>query len=273
MSPVVLARYFFWSSIHNFLANLVISDRGEDRLATPAKDSMVKPGSKVIACSNAIRKRCWPDSFVIENPYEKDIFRMLPDVPKTADFVFLGRLVSDKGADLAIQAFHSLFTERDLQKAVPSNLLLTIVGDGPEKERLEGMVSELGLQKNIAFRGSLSGELLVNCLNRHRFILVPSLWEEPFGIVVLEGMACGCLPIVSDGGGLPDAVGNAGLTFRRGDVDALVSCIRKVLENPGLEKQLREAATSHLAAHYPDVISGRYLEIIERAVVNQPSIS
>ena len=48
---------------------------------------------------------------------------------------------------------------------------------------------------------------LVNQLNQSEILVVPSLWSEPFGIVALEGLACGCALLASDAGGLPDAVG------------------------------------------------------------------
>ncbi|WP_128543333.1 glycosyltransferase family 4 protein [Larkinella soli] len=214
----------------------------------------------VIAVSDAVRKADWPPAVVIGNPYRTHLFRRLPDVPKTRDFVFLGRLVSDKGAALAVEALHRLRTVKGGEA-----LGLTIIGDGPERENLEKLADQYGLQDRVTFTGALRGEELVRSLNAHRFLLVPSFWEEPFGNVALEGMACGCLPLVSDGGGLPDAVGKAGLTFARGDVDAMVACIRRLLDDPNLEKRLRDAADRHLSMHHPKVVSGRYLEVLETA--------
>jgi len=130
------------------------------------------------------------------------------------------------------------------------------------------MVIDLQLEDFVNFVGPLRGNDVAVCLNRHRYILVPSLWEEPFGNVVLEGMACGCLPIVSDGGGLPDAIGNAGISFKRGDTAALVNCIKEVINHPDLEQQLRNAAKDHLAKHYPDIVSQQYLEVIAEVANN-----
>ncbi len=228
----------------------------------------LKRARKVIAVSQALRARCWPLATVIGNPYRVDEFKVMPAVAKTDDFVFLGRLVSDKGVNLAIQAIHRLNGQNPTLGSLSENFSLTIIGDGPERKNLEQLVTELNLSSQITFTGSLSGEALVTCLNRHRFMLIPSVWEEPFGVVALEGMACGCLPIVSDGGGLPDAVGNAGLTFNRGNVKALVDRIQNILANPALERQLHHAALSHLKAHHPDTVARQYLEIIETAATN-----
>ncbi|MEK6481688.1 glycosyltransferase family 4 protein [Catalinimonas sp. 4WD22] len=225
------------------------------------KFQWLKRANSVVAVSEAVRKKCWPKATVIGNPYRADEFERLSSIPKDRDFVFLGRLVSDKGVDLAIKAFYQL-----LSKEPKQNHSFTIVGDGPERKKLEHMVNKLGLNDHVHFTGALQGKVLVQCLNRHRFMLVPSMWEEPFGNVALEGIACGCIPIVSDGGGLPDAVGNAGITFRRGNLSHLVDTIQKVLQQSSLEQQLREAAKAHLKKHHPEEVCRQYLNVIIASV-------
>ncbi len=220
---------------------------------------------QVIAVSDALRKRCWPAATIIENPYQAAQFRIMPEITRTSDFVFLGRLVSDKGVDQAITAIHRLTNSPDKHLFSSSKPTLTVIGTGPDLGQLVQLVASLGLEQQIHFTGALRGEALTKCLNRHRFLLVPSAWEEPFGNVALEGMACGCLPIVSDGGGLPDAVGKAGLLFRRNDVDDLVASIQHVLRHPELERQLRSEAPGHLAAHHPELVARRYLDVLESA--------
>ncbi|MEP6747113.1 MAG: glycosyltransferase family 4 protein [Bacteroidota bacterium] len=224
----------------------------------------LKRCKEVIAVSDAIRRVCWPAATVIVNPYRVNDFKIIPEVVRNADFVFLGRLVSDKGADQAIRAMHTLKNTIDRNNK-RSTACLTIIGDGPDRLKLESLVSELSLTDQVIFTGALRGEQLSRSLNRHRFLLVPSAWEEPFGNVVLEGMACGCVPIASDGGGLPEAVGNAGLTFRRNDIESFVTCIRRLLNDPKLERQLREAAPAHLAAHHPRLVARKYLQVIQKA--------
>lgn len=235
----------------------------QDRL----KFKWLAGASAVIAVSEGVRKRNWPKAVVIGNPYRIELFKKNPQVPKSFGFVFLGRLVSDKGVDLAISAFQKLLERNYQNDNNPKRPSLTIIGEGPEREKLEQLVVKFGIKKDVVFKGALRGEALVNCLNQHPYLLVPSVWEEPFGNVALEGMACDCLPIVSDGGGLPDAVGKAGLVFKRGDVDSLLNCMEKVMKDPQMELTIRNQADEHLAAHHPDVISQRYLKVIEGAVL------
>jgi glycosyltransferase involved in cell wall biosynthesis len=219
----------------------------------------------VIAVSDAVRKTCWPAATVIRNPYRADDFFIEPSVAREGDFIFLGRLVSDKGANQAIEAIYRLRQLMQQEGTHRHYPCLTIVGDGPERKALGQQVAGLSMQDAVLFTGALKGTPLREILNRHRYMLAPSAWEEPFGNVVLEGMACGCLPIASDGGGLPEAIGNAGLVFRRNDTGSLVRCIRGLMENPVLEQQLRNAAPAHLAAHLPAMVAQKYLQVIEKA--------
>ena len=223
----------------------------------------IKRAEKVISVSDAVCRGCWPTAIVIGNPYRAHIFRILPSISRTADFVFVGRLVSQKGVDLLILAFHRLLSMTQKDKTSMTNSTLTIIGDGSERSKLERLVIDLKLEKYVFFTGFLQGDKLINHLNRHKFLIVPSLLKEAFGNVVLEGIACGCIPIVSNSGGLPEAVGNAGLVFKSGDLDDLVACIQKLLDNPDLTRQFRKAASEHLAAHHPSTVSQRYLQVIE----------
>jgi glycosyltransferase involved in cell wall biosynthesis len=226
------------------------------------KYEWLKRASAVIAVSDAIRKGCWPKALVIENTYDANLFTKDPTISRNKSFVFLGRLVSDKGAYLAIEALGQLKQQEKEIQNLSAALTLTVVGEGPEMPFLRKKAAELDVEDRIDFKGTLRGKELVACLNQHKYLLVPSVWEEPFGIVALEGIACGCIPIVSDGGGLPDAIGNSGITFKRGDSGALTASIKNLLQDTELEKKLWEAAPAHLKAHEPDIIANKYWEVI-----------
>lgn len=228
------------------------------------KLTWLRNANAVIAISQEVRKATFSRSIVIGNPFRDKLFRQI-DKKKERDFVFLGRLVSDKGADMAIKLLKMLNAER---KNGSERLKLTIIGDGPERNYLENMAQEFSLNGLVNFTGYLEGEPLVECLNSHKYLLVPSRWREPFGNIALEGMACGCLPIVSDGGGLPDAVGNAGVVFQRNNIASLYDKVQDLLENPILELSLRKNFANHLEAHTAEVISKQYFELIKDALPN-----
>ena len=131
----------------------------------------------------------WARSTLQGNAYNHRVFRPDVSVPKDRDLVFLGRLVSDKGADVLIQALGKL-AGKGLRPR------LTIAGSGPERESLAALAERLGVAPQVEFAGVVQGEGLAALLRRHAVMVVPSRWPEPFGIVALEGMACGCVPVV-----------------------------------------------------------------------------
>ena len=220
-----------------------------------AKKLMLTSASKVIACSRAVQQT-FKKAIVIPNPYNDVLFKYNPLIQKTRDFIFLGRLVSDKGPGLAIQAY------AEVVKAHPA-VSLTIVGSGEDLPALTALANELGLRHKIEFKGALEGEPLVNCLNEHKYLLVPSIWKEPFGIVALEGMACGCIPVVSDGGGLPEAIGGYGLIFERGNAAALTKAMLQLLEKTPQIDVAGTGAQQHLKAHSVEAIARQYLSVFE----------
>lgn len=209
----------------------------------------------VIACSNKLRLQTFDNALVINNAYDSNLYIQNTDI-KTKDFVFVGRLVSDKGADMCIDLISHLIQRLNVRYR------LTIIGDGPEMKKLKKKVMELDLDKEVSFLGFLPPTEIQIELNQHHYLLVPSRWEEPFGIVVLEGMGCGCIPIVSDGGGLPDAVGNAGVIFKRNSISDLVNKTSGLLYNRILQKQLIEKMPSHLLNHTIDNVAQRYFDIV-----------
>lgn len=208
-----------------------------------------------ISVSSSVDQFLRLNAHVIANPYNHQLFRQLPGIEKNRDLVFLGRLVSDKGCDLLLNAL-VLLREQGLS---PS---LTIIGSGPEQYDLECMVKQLHLQKQVCFTGSLFGEDLVRLLNQHRIMVVPSRWNEPFGIVALEGIACGCLVIGSSGGGLSEAIGPCGWVFPNGCIDALAGALKTALMQPDKMRACLSHAPAHLRKHEQQVVSARYAEII-----------
>jgi glycosyltransferase involved in cell wall biosynthesis len=111
------------------------------------------------------------------------------------------------------------------------------------------------------------GNVLAEILNAHKVLVVPSLWNEPFGVVALEGMACGCMVVGSAGGGLKDAIGPGGFTFPNGDIETLADCLIKALYDAETIAGCRSAVPAHLALHQPGPVAGRYLEVFSNALM------
>jgi glycosyltransferase involved in cell wall biosynthesis len=195
---------------------------------------------------------------LIPNPYRENVFHPDPEVPRDRDLVMVGRLVSDKGADCLIDAL-SLLRARGL---APN---LTIVGAGPEEDFLRRQAARAGLGPQIAFAGVVTGADLRRVLNRHRILVVPSRTPEPYGIVALEGAACGCGIVGSGQGGLPEAIGPCGVTYPNGDASALADAVARLLGDPQLLGRMVSAAPAHLAGHRRREVAEAYLGLLRRA--------
>jgi len=227
---------------------------GRVRPVDHLKKWVLSRADAVIAISEAIRRDSFKGAVVIGNPYRSSLFRVIPEMRRDNSVVFFGRFVSDKGADLLIRSFAEI-------KEVSGGL--TLIGSGPAEQELRRLADSLGV--HVRFTGALQGEELVRELNRHEILVVPSRWQEPFGNVALEGMACGCVVVGSDGGGLPDAIGPGGVLFERGDVGSCAAQLDRLLQNRALRDTIRSSAISHLESHREAAVGRTYLDVIEKA--------
>ncbi len=211
--------------------------------------------AKVIAISHEVARHLPVlDPIVIPNGYRDAMFTAAGRHDRDPrKLIFVGRLVESKGVQVLLEAMSDL----------PQDVTLEIVGSGPYDSILQRIVELKNLTNRVVFLGELKGASLVNALRRRGTLVVPSLWNEPFGIVALEGMASGCWVVASEGGGLSEAVGPAGLTFPNGDARALASRLRLLIEDRSLRERLAENAKTHLAAHTTRAMADRYLHVIE----------
>lgn len=252
--PLLLVRRPWVASHHSWYC------RTEGHIAWPdrLKRYLLRFAAASISVSQAIADDLSTPSVVIPNPYRDELFRRLPGVARTEELVFVGRLVSDKGMDVLLDALAMLAAEGLRPR-------LTVVGDGPERPRLEEQAARLGIAGQVGFLGTRTDTELVEVLNRHRVLVVPSLYREPFGIVALEGIACGCVVVGSAGGGLKDAIGPCGETFENGDAADLARVLGRLLRHPEIHAEYLGNAERHLARHKAERAAAAYLAEIEKA--------
>jgi glycogen(starch) synthase len=212
-----------------------------------------------ISISQAVAESLPVKTEIVPNPYDASVFYGRDSVARTEELVALGRLVSDKGFDLLVQALGFLAKDGYRPR-------LTIIGDGPEKPILQQLAKDLNVDDQITFRAAMTGNDLAEELNRYQVMVIPSRWKEPFGIVALEGIACGCVPLGSRDGGLADAIGPCGTTFPNGDVPALARELSRLGTAPDLLQAYRKHAGDHLRRHRPEVVAASYLKIFERVL-------
>ncbi len=93
-----------------------------------------------------------------------------------------------------------------------------------------------------------------------------SRFDEPFGIVALEGIACGCVVVGSEGGGLPEAIGPCGRTFKNGDAQDLARVLAELLRHPEDDDTYLRHAEKHLVSHRTDHVAAAHLRIFTEVV-------
>jgi len=228
---------------------------GRMSLVTELKKAVTR-FSKNICCSQAVESWIPGPSIVIPDTYRDEVFKEHGDVARDLDIIFVGRLVSDKGVSDLIDAL-SVLGGAGLRPR------LSIVGDGPERPAILARVEELGLDSQVSFIGIKRGCDLARFIARHRLMVVPSRWPVPFGLVALEGIACGCVVVGTDQGGLPEAIGPCGITVPNGNSAAMARALELLLEDDGLRASYRSYAPGHLARHSRSIVARRYLDVLE----------
>jgi glycosyltransferase involved in cell wall biosynthesis len=255
--PLLFVRRPWVVSHHSWYTRTDGHVAWQDRL----KRWLLRYAAASIAVSQAMADDLRPvRSIVIGNPYCDDIFRAHPEILRTKDLVAVGRLVSDKGFFLLLEALAILEREEGLAPR------LTLIGEGPERSRLTAQAEALGLSERIEITGTLSHAEISRRMAEHRFLVAPSFYNEPFGLVALEGIACGCAVIGSAGGGLPDAIGPCGRTFPNGDLRALARVLAELLRSDGARERLLDHAVEHLASHTREYVARRYFDILANAL-------
>jgi colanic acid/amylovoran biosynthesis glycosyltransferase len=147
------------------------------------------------------------------------------DLNKEIKIISIGRLHWKKGIDLALLSLYKL-------KQKGFNFTYTLVGDGPEYEKLKFMTENLGLGKEVKFLGFKSSKEVSTLLLNSNLFLLPS-YSEGLANSALEAMSSGIPVIAAKAGGMEEAIihEKSGFLFEIGDVDGLYNNLLKVFEN------------------------------------------
>jgi glycosyltransferase involved in cell wall biosynthesis len=164
-------------------------------------------------------------------PRHGEIYERVERAPAPEpEIVFLGRVTAYKGLGVAVEALAKL-----REGGHPTARLVVV---GPEEPsyvaQLRELVGRLGLDGAISWRGQLSPEQSAAALSRAHALIVPSVWEEPFGLVAIEGAMARVPVVAADVGGISEGLQNEehALLFGRGDSDSAAAALARVLDDP-----------------------------------------
>jgi glycosyltransferase involved in cell wall biosynthesis len=178
---------------------------------------------------------------------------------------FVGRLVPYKGADMLLEAAAEFLIKKQL--------VLHIVGDGPERGSLEELAKRLDLQNLVHFDGLRSHDDVLSKLARCDLLILPSIREFGGGVVI-EAMAMGATPIVADYAGpgeLVDETTGVKVPFvdRSSLVDGIRVAIGKFIEDPHLLDRFSKAARNKVLASYTWEAKAAQIKRVYSAVLSK----
>ena len=194
---------------------------------------------------------------------------MPPDSPEPlptdgARLLCLGRLVPEKGFDVALAAFASIIARFP-------EVRLTVAGDGPQRSRLEQQAIRLGVQDAVDFAGWIDPENVPALINTATAVVMPSRYE-PFGLVALDAALMARPIIASRVGGLAEVIEHehTGLLVEKEDSKALADAMAFLLDHPERATQMGQAARQRTQAvfswqRYVDAYDNLYQRLITKA--------
>ncbi len=182
----------------------------------------------------------------------------------------VGRLLHQKGFDLAITAFASLLDRFPQAR-------LTIVGDGPSRFDLEQQAATLGLAEAVEFKGRINPGKVPELMNKASVVVMPSRCEG-FPMVALEAAQMARPVVATPVGGLPESVVHqrTGLLVEPEDSLALAEAIAFLLSHPDIARQMGQAGRSRVLdifnmERFVDAYDMLYRKLIQKAIQAQAS--
>jgi len=180
------------------------------------------------------------------------------DIPHTAekkraDGLFVGRLAPEKGIDLLLAALDRL-----------PGTMIDVVGDGPEMNRMKR-------HPGARYAGALTHDGVLERMQSAAFLVMPSIWYETFGLVLVEAFACGLPVIASRLGAMEELIddGRTGLLFDPGSAADLARKIRWAQQNPDAMQLMGYHARGEYATKYTPGSNYQQLLAIYRQAIEE----
>ena len=169
------------------------------------------------------------------------------------NFVFVGSLISRKHPKEIVSALSKVYPDGDFT--------ITFIGDGAEKEQIEKEFARNGSKGKLVFTGRIPRETIIRYLKESDVFVMIS-HGEIFGLVYLEAMALGVIPIGSQNEGIDGVIvdGKNGFLCRAGDVEDLMSVLSRIKRMSAQELELLSEEAQKTAQEYSDFgVAANYL--------------
>lgn len=186
--PLLITWHEVWDAYwYDYLGKKGVFGRWVERMTAHLTDKIIAVSERTKSDLERIGVR--KEIEVIPNGINFEKIENVKPSTKETDVIFAGRLIKEKNVDVLIRAVNSV------KREVP-DVKCVIIGDGPEKNKLEKLAYDLKLENNLEFTGFLEEYKEVISYTKSSKVFVLPSTREGFGIVVLEANACG-LPVVT----------------------------------------------------------------------------
>ena len=177
-------------------------------------------------------------------------------------------LISTASADQPLKGSVHLVRALALLQERHPDIKLTIIGKPKAGGPTEKLINSLNLSSKIKFRGDLNTQQIRELYAQATIAVVPSEYEG-FGLPAGEAMACGVAVVSTDGGALPEVVGDQAIVVPAGDPAALAQGISQLLDNPALRAQLAQGGRERILKHFNWDSAATQMETLYRRVIAQ----
>jgi glycogen synthase len=262
--PLVLTVHM--SLTHTFVATTTRT-HAVSALGAPLERLGVRAADAVIALTPRLAER------LARSGVATDRVRVIPSGVEPARFAppavddrpprrgpprvgYVGRLCRQKGVATLMDAFGRL---------LHGEARLVLVGDGPARRALERRAARRGVAGRVEFAGFRHHDEIPALLRSLDVMVLPSLCEE-LGSVLVEGMQAGLPIVASRTGGIPDAIGDAGVLVDPGDAGRLATALDRLLGDPAARAALGARARRRATRFDWERLAGEVLDVYDAVV-------
>lgn len=176
--------------------------------------------------------------------------------------LFVGRLSEEKGIEELLQAVKEIQREDFVLMIVGGNFYKSGIVS-PYEEKLREMGEPI--RKKLVFTGYVDYDRVAEIYTSADVVVLPSMWEEPAGMTIIEAMACGKPVITTHSGGIPEYVGEGSCIMLQRDetlIPKLAECIEKVMDDPETAERLSQRAYARASRYDQAYYYQQFLSVL-----------
>jgi len=199
---------------------------------------------------------------LVHNGIDTEVFKPLSSVRKIPY-----QIITTASADQPLKGLRFLLDAMALLRDQLPDISLLVIGKLKAGGPTAKLLKKLKLEQQVSFVSGISSEQLAAHYNESAIAVSPSLYEG-FGLPAGEAMSCGTPIVSSDGGALPEVVGDAGIVVEKGSSQALAKAIGNLLQNPEEQQRLGQAGRQRVEEMFSWKVAAKqfadyYYQILE----------